>query len=171
MPSSKSSSETSGSQATVAVGRVSRPHGVRGALRVVLHDAGSQTLAQVAEVRVCGRPYAVRSARRLGSTPAAFLLELEGIATREAADALRGAEIEIARAEVPLAPGEYLVGDLVGCRAFDVAGRPLGCVRSIFHNGAQDVLVLDGDRMVPLCEEWVVELDLEARRLVVDLHE
>src|SRR5262249_14303445 len=97
-----------------------------------------------------------------------WLLELEGVTTREAADALRGAEIEIARDDLPMEEGEYLVGDLIGCEAVDPAGRSLGQVKSVFFNGAQDVLVISDDLMIPLVDEWIVAVDLEARRITVE---
>ena len=96
------------------------------------------------------------------------LIELEGVTTREAADPLRGAELEIARDDLEMGEGEYLVADLVGCEAVDSSGRTLGQVQSILFNGAQDVLVISDDLMIPLVDEWIVAVDLEARRITVE---
>jgi 16S rRNA processing protein RimM len=154
----------------VAIGRIARPHGVRGVLRVTLYDPTSQTLQQTAEVVVAGQRYAVRSARALGDAPA-FLVELAGVATRDDAEALRGQEVAVRREALSLAGSEYLVADLVGCATFDPKGRDLGTVREVFWSGAQDILVLDGDNMVPLVDEWVIEVDLAGRRIVVEPHD
>ena len=138
---------------------------MRGALRVSPYDEAADTLAEVEQVRVGGRDFAVTSARRVTG---GWLVELEGITTRDAASALRGAEIEIARDEVEVGEGEYLVADLVGCEAVDPSGRLLGSVKSIFFNGAQDVLVISDELMIPLVDEWIVAVDLEARRITVE---
>lgn len=159
MPSSKSSNSW------IAVGRIARSHGVRGALRVAPYDEEADTLGSVESVRVSGRDFALRSARRVQG---GWLIELEGIADRDAADVLRGAEIELAREHVKVAPGEYLVADLVGCEVADTAGKRLGQVQSILDNGAHDVLVLNDELMIPLVDEWVVAVDLEARRITVE---
>jgi 16S rRNA processing protein RimM len=152
----------------VAVGRVARPHGIRGALKIQLHDPDSTTLLEVRTVTIAGRSHAVERARPHGV--GAALVELHGIATIEQADALRGQLVEIDRADLAFAPGEYLVADLVGCEAFDPQGRALGAVVELYHNGAHDVLVLTTGHMVPLVDEWVVAVDLEARRIVVEPH-
>jgi 16S rRNA processing protein RimM len=153
----------------VAVGRVARPHGIRGALKIQLHDPDSTTLLEVRTVTIAGRSYAVERARAHGVGVA--LVELGGIATIEQADALRGQAVEIDRTDLVFAPGEYLVADLIGCEAFDPRGRALGAVVELYHNGAHDVLVLTGDHMVPLVDEWVLAVDLEARRIVVEPHD
>jgi 16S rRNA processing protein RimM len=138
---------------------------VRGALKFSPYDEDADTLAAVEHVRAGGRDYTVASARRVTG---GWLLELDGVTTRDAADTLRGAEIEVAREDVEMGEGEYLVADLVGCEAVDPSGRTLGEVKSVFFNGAQDVLVISDDLMIPLVDEWIVAVDLEARRITVE---
>jgi 16S rRNA processing protein RimM len=102
--------------------------------------------------------------------PGAVLLTIEGLDDRDRAEALKGRPVSVLRADVPLEPGEYLVGDLVGCQVFDQAGATLGAITSILH-GAQDILVIHDathERMLPLVPQIVVEVDVEARRVVVD---
>jgi 16S rRNA processing protein RimM len=159
VPSSKSSNSW------IAIGKVTRPHGVRGALKVLPYDEAADTLGEAEIVRVGGRDFTVASARRVTG---GWLVELEGVTTRDLADALRGAEIEVAREDVEVGEGEYLVADLVGCEAVDSSGRSLGEVKSIFFNGAQDVLVISDELMIPLVDEWIVAVDLEARRITVE---
>jgi 16S rRNA processing protein RimM len=134
-------------------------------MRVMPYDEGAATLGGVEQVVVGGREFDVRSARRVAG---GWLIELEGVVDRDAADTLRGAEVEIARTEVKVEPGEYLVADLVGCDVVDTGGTMLGQVKSILDNGAHDVLVLSDELMIPLVDEWVVAVDLEARRITVE---
>src|SRR5262249_46278280 len=103
--------------------------------------------------------------------PGGFLVEVEGVATRDQAEALRGAEVAVGRGQLTVESGEYLVEDLVGCLVVAPDGRPLGTVEGLFWNGAHDVLELSGGHMVPLVDEWVREVDLGARRIVVEPHD
>jgi 16S rRNA processing protein RimM len=149
---------------------------VHGELRVALFEEGSDTLLDVPRVilRRAGQPdreVAVTSARPAGG---AVLLTLEGIADRDAAQALSGCQLCVRRADLPeLEEGEVYVADLVGCDVTDAAGRSLGRVVSTFRTAAHDVLVLHDDaarveRMLPLVTEQIVDVDPAAHRLVVD---
>lgn len=151
----------------IEIGYVARAHGVRGELRVVTHDPASETLADAGEVVIDGRRLAVASAR---AVPGAWLLALEGVADRNAAEALRGRPVEVDRAAVAVEEGEILLGDLVGCRVELPDGRPWGRVEGI-EVGPQDRLIIhDGEveRLLPFVPELVIEVDLDAGRLVAD---
>tara|TARA_A100001037_G_C14986129_1_gene560326 strand:+ start:414 stop:725 length:312 start_codon:yes stop_codon:yes gene_type:complete len=66
---------------------------------------------------------------------------------------------------------EYYWTDLVGCRVFDRDGAEFGTVKELFETGANDVMVVTGDRerLVPfVLAHTVLEVHLEARRIVVD---
>src|SRR5690349_11055288 len=129
------------------------------------YEADADTLGAVEQLRVGGRDFTIASARKVEG---GWLIELEGLTDRDAADTLRGAEIEVPREAVPVAEGEYLVADLVGCEVRDTAGHSLGQVKSILDNGAHDVLVIGNDVMIPLVDEWIVAVDLEARIITVE---
>jgi 16S rRNA processing protein RimM len=144
---------------------------VRGALLVSLYDPESTTLSRVRMVSVGNREFEIQRARRMGGARPAFLIELVGVASRDQAEALRGAEITVLRANVPMGKDEYLVADLIGCVAYDAAGQRVSEVAGMFHNGAHFVLTLADGRLLPLCDEWVVGVDIAARRIQVDLHE
>jgi 16S rRNA processing protein RimM len=159
--------------------RVGRPHGVRGELTLRLFNAGDQRL-DVAELPL--KVFLVRGAERRELTvvavrPAndALLVRIEGVDSREQAAALTNAEIWLPRAALAeLEDDEFYVEDLVGCTVIDTAGRERGTVRGTYWNGAQDVLQLEGaegELLVPAVPEFIREVDLDARRVVVDMHE
>jgi len=105
-----------------------------------------------------------------------FLLRLEGVSTRERAASLTGRQLWLSRTMLPpLGAGEFYVEDLLGCLVEDSGGRVLGVVRSVFWNGAHDVMVIgdgeQGERLLPAVPEFIVAIDLPARRAVVNLHE
>src|SRR5687767_1184159 len=105
----------------VALGVVARPHGVRGELRVHLYNPESDLLLGRSRVMLSHRGETrereILEARRHGE---ALLVTLEGVASREAADALRGAELAVPRDELPpLGEGEHYHVDLIGLEARD----------------------------------------------------
>ena len=80
----------------------------------------------------------------------------------------RGAELTVPRAELPPpAPDSYYVADLVGLEVLEGARR-LGVVRDVVPGPANDNLELDSGALVPLVEDAVAEVDLEAGRVVLN---
>lgn len=154
------------------LGVVVRAHGVRGAVGVRLHNPASTALRSVAEVFLerGGTTQRLRC-RQVGGSGELALLVLEGVSDRGGAEALRGARVLVERAALPpLEPDQYYYQDLIGCLAEDEQGRPLGEVAEVFSAGASDVLVVrdaDSERLIPLVDQWVTEVDLEARRIRV----
>ena len=147
---------------------MARPHGVRGELRVVLDDPDSTVLYDVERVWIGGEERTVAGAR---ATTGAVLVTIEGVDDRDAADRLKGQGVEVPREAVPLAEGEYLIADLIGCEIVDEAGAPLGRAVSLLRGG-QDLLVIHDDargveRILPVVPEFIRSVDRAARRVVV----
>ncbi len=154
----------------VEVGFVARAHGIRGEICAVPHDAASTTLGEVAAVWIRGRRYEIAEAR---DTQKGFLLALAGVDDRDAADALRGAAVEVAREDLALADGEILLADLVGCAVRKADGTPWGAVTGLDLGPQVRLVIRDGDREreVPLVDALVTNIDLEARVVTVELPE
>jgi 16S rRNA processing protein RimM len=138
----------------VTAGVVGRSHGLDGSFHV---ERPQHPLATGTVIHVDGRE---RVVERRGGTDRRPLLRLAGIATREAAAALRGELLLVADA---LGDGEWLAEDLVGC---DVAG--LGRVVRVIDAPSCDLLELDGGALVPLISDAVQAVDLDARTIAVD---
>lgn len=160
------------STALLAVGRVARAHGLKGEVRVQLHDPDSESLLDVPTLIIGGVPKRILRARL---TTGAVLLTIEGIADRDAAEALKGQPVEVERAHVPLEDGQFFLADLVGCTVVGTDGAVLGVAAAILP-GKQDLLEIHDraamvSRLMPLVSAWIVELDLDARRMVVDVPE
>ena len=101
-----------------------------------------------------------------------IVASVAGCAGREAAAALRGAEVGVDAAVLPApAADEYYWQDLTGLEAATRCGRPLGRVARLFATPAHDVLVLaDGERerLVPFAKATVASVDLPGGRIVLD---
>ena len=156
------------SAARVEVGIVARAHGIRGEVLAVPHDPESETFATVGEVAIAGQTYVVREAR---PTNAGWLLALDGVVTRNDAERLRGATIEVARDALDLDDDDILLADLVGCRVIDTAGAPRGEIASIDLGGQTRLVIHDGEleRLVPLVDALVPTIDVDARVVTIDL--
>ncbi len=101
-----------------------------------------------------------------------LIAKLEGVNDRNQAESLAGAEIAVDPTLLPRLPqGEYYWRDLIGMSVVTREGVELGEVDHLLETGANDVLVLKGERerLVPyIVEQVVLEVDLDARRITVD---
>lgn len=160
----------------LAVGRILRPHGVHGELRAEIltdyPDRVKTVLAQHARTLYLGkdrRPFTLTGVR---FHQGAMLLTFKECATRDEADALRGALVEVAMEDaIPLEEGEYYHFQLIGMHVETDAGDVLGEIVDVFTApGANDVYVVHGPRgeiLIPAIEEVVIDLDVEAGRVVI----
>jgi 16S rRNA processing protein RimM len=149
-------------------GRVGRPHGLDGSFHVKRPDA--RLLEGAQELWVRGR--AERVERRAGTTERP-ILRLAGHSGREAAEALRGAALEIPLDRAPaLEPGEYWAHELAGCEVWD-GERRVGEVRRMVplpSCEALEVVRFDGgELLVPMVRDAIRGVDVAARRIDVDL--
>ena len=100
------------------------------------------------------------------------IASLEGIDTRDQADALRSATIYISRDQLtPLDEGEFYWSQLEGLEVFNSSDECLGTVDHMLETGANDVMVVQGERerLIPfVLDEVVIQVDLDNRRVVVD---
>jgi 16S rRNA processing protein RimM len=164
--SSKSSRTTEEPRADlperVAVGRVVRPHGVRGEVVVaVLSDVpGRLAAGRTVLIVPDGAPETPPRAAVIASSrpqKSGLLVRFEGIDDRDRAEELRGASLEVERSQVPEAPeGTYYWYQLLGCRCRDIGdigegGRDLGEVVDLIEDGGGLLLVVsDGERRLPV---------------------
>jgi 16S rRNA processing protein RimM len=154
------------------VGRIGRPHGLRGEVTVdVRTDFPDQRFALGAQLRSdTGRTLTVETVR---PHRGALLVRFTGVADREAAAELRGQTLCIDAAQLPDLddPDEFYDHQLEGLAAVGPSGAALGTVREVIHAPASDLLVLDtghGEVLVPFVRDIVPEVNLAAGRVVLD---
>lgn len=174
----------------LTVGRVVRPHGIRGEVVVEVRTdepdqrfaVGAKVLAEPPEP---GRP-PDRPGASTGPVPGTLtvagarphqgrlIVSFRGVPDRTTAEALRGAWLRVESETVPppADPDEFRDHQLVGLAAVDPAGAPLGEISAVEHGPGADRLVLrrpDGrTALVPFVRAIVPEVDLAAGRIVLD---
>lgn len=161
----------------LVVGRVGRPHGLRGEVTIEVRTddpagrfAAGSTLATDPAER---GPLTVGAARWHSGS---LLIAFEGCRDRTAAEALRGTLLQIDSADLqPLKdPDEFYDHDLIGLHVVTVAGEDVGTVADVLHHG-QDLLVVAGtgtrsgtEIMIPFVAALVPEVSIASGKLVID---
>ena len=157
----------------VVIGQVTRPHGIRGEIRVRTFTTAPEAFDRYDRLilRRTGRDDEFVSVTESRPHKSAVLLCLKEVRSREEAEALVGAELLVPRRDLPdLEDDEFYWVDLIGLAAYDEKNEPVGLVRHIFTTGADDILVLENgreERLVPFRSEMIREVDLENGRLVI----
>jgi len=151
----------------IEIGRIARAHGIRGEVVIITHDPESDVLHDLRKIWVGGVERTITEAR---GTHRGWLVQLEGVPTRNDAEALRGKVVEVDRELLELEDEDVLLDDLVGCKVQLADGTAWGEVFAVDSGAMQDMLVIhDGDRerLLPLVDEFVTQIDLEAGLITV----
>ena len=151
----------------IELAAVAGAHGVRGEVRLKLFSEKAENLARHQNLIVGGAARRLLSIREGSNTAVA---RFEGIADRAAAEAIRGALVEVERSDLPpLEEGEYYHADLVGVAAVDQSGNAIGTILGVDNYGAGDLLEIeleDGKRSLIPFRQGIA--DLADGKVVVD---
>jgi len=161
------------------IGRILKPHGVKGDVRVFPETDDPSRFKRLD--KVCVRFEDSREALDLGIAgvrPAQqfVLIKFEGIDSMDAAERLRGGLISIADEQaLPLEADEYYVRDLYDMPVVTEAGEYLGVIADVLETGAHDVYVVrqenGNDILIPAVKQYIISVDVKARVMKVQLAE
>ncbi len=156
----------------VEIGRVLGVHGIKGQVRVYSHTDPRENIVRYSPwvLERDGQRHTLKaSGGRVGKHVVA---RLEGVDDRNSAEQWIGATIYIRRAQLPDLPGgEYYWSQLTGLRVENLQGEDFGTVDHLIETGANDVLVVRGERerLIPWLPDTVIrEVDLQQGRIRVD---
>ena len=162
------------SKGRVLLGVVASPHGVRGLVRIRSFTEDPMAIASYGELsdETGSRRYRVEA---LSTVKGAVLARIEGVADRNAAEAIRGLRLYVERERLP-ATGEreWYEADLIGLAAFDREGRNWGKVMAFHDFGAGRTMEVSGGTasrqsvMLRFTDEAVPEVDVEGGKVLVD---
>ena len=156
----------------VAVGRITRAHGIRGEVSVLPLSDVEDRFAPRSRLFVGEseeRPLTVAASR---PNRGRLLIRFDEVPDRTGAEALAGAYVFVpATSSPPLPDGEFWPHQLIGAEVLTESGRSLGVLREVVHTNANDVWVArdegGAESLVPALRDVIVSVDVGARRVVV----
>lgn len=161
----------------VIMGRVVAPYGILGWLKIQPHTEYLDGLVDY-PVWSLGREDGLRKApwqEYILETAKVhndvLVVKLKGVNDRDAALRCKGLHVAVPKAQLPATEeGEYYWSDLVGLTVTNSQGVELGTVVELFETGANDVLVVKGDRerLIPYTDQAVLEIDIANSTMLVD---
>ncbi|MGE5624741.1 MAG: ribosome maturation factor RimM [Bacillota bacterium] len=162
-----------GERKRIVIGKVGGPFGIKGWIKLLSHTEPRDRIFEYAPwlLKRGGewKEWEVAEGHAHGK---GVIARLEGVTDRDQAQALMGAEIAVWRDQLgETKPGQYYWADLVGADVRLESGRSLGKVDGLMATGANDVLVVKGDRerLIPFIQGQVIKrVDLGAGIIVVD---
>ena len=156
----------------IVLGKLSAPFGVRGWIKVTSFTEPAERILEYKDWRVV-KDESVQTLKLLQGKPHGkfMVVQFDGINDRDKAATLTHAEIQVPRSQLPESDDGYYWVDLIGLKVITKEGVELGVVDSMMETGANDVLVLKGDRerLIPWIEnEVIAQVDLASKTLTVD---
>ncbi len=157
----------------LAVGRIVRPHGIRGELIVEPYSETIRSIeaGSVVFIKSLQNPYTILALRKHRNR---LILRIEGSEDRDTAEGFRGSELLIPTPVAePLPEGVYYRWQILGLAVKEQSGRHLGTVAEILETGANDVYIVRGEGtqelLLPAIKDVILEVDLEGGQLLVRL--
>jgi 16S rRNA processing protein RimM len=157
----------------VIVGSISGAFGVHGEVRLKSYCADPSAIADYVPLYTeDGRTFL--QVILTGQTKNGFTARMDGITTKEEADALRNTPLYAERSVMPAAEDdEYYYADLIGLAVVDTGGRALGTVKNVLDHGAGDLLEIavpgtPETVLLPFTQAAVPTVDIGAGRIVAD---
>lgn len=148
------------------MGRILRPHGLRGEVRVSAFSPTARNIQRGRVVHLQGVPRTVERARPDRDD---WILKLSGLDTRTEVEHLHGELLETPDADVLRDdPESYFIHELIGLRVETVAGEYIGTLVEVLQPGANDVYVVAGPRgeiLLPAIAQVITEIDLALQRM------
>jgi 16S rRNA processing protein RimM len=155
---------------TVAVGRITRAHGLNGDVAVFVISEVEDRFADGATVWLeDGRALTIASSRRHGDR---LIVRFREVRDRTQAEAIGKALLVVPESISPDLPeGSWWDHQVVGCAVSTDGGRALGELRDVIHTSANDVWTVVDDAgtetLIPVLNEVLVEVEVDAKRIVV----
>lgn len=160
----------------LSIGQIVNTHGIKGELKVFPLTDDVARFNKLKEVYIEAKgemtKYKVESAKHLKNT---VILKLKGIDTMNDAEKLRQLYIKVGRWDAVRLPKDaYFICDIVDSEVYDIHGVLLGTLYDVLQTGSNDVYVVktEGkDLLIPALKSVVMEINLQTKKIIVDLPE
>ena len=147
-------------------GKIINTHGIKGAVKAESWCDSPYVLADLERVFIKTnsglKEYEIEGASVFKQF---VILELQGVMTIEAAEALKNQILYLSRDDLELEDGEIFIADLIGLKVIDVdSGTVYGTIQNVINTGASDIYVIkteNGEAMMPAVKEFVKRIELD----------
>ena len=157
------------------IGRIIRPHGLWGRMKVLSY-LESQTILDDLGVVYVGRKIQEATSFEMDEVRTgkqSFILKLKGIEDKNAATRMVGSSVWLPSAIMKKLPaGEYYWREIIGLKVVTEEGQVIGTIESVFPTGSNDVYVCSGDKkeiLLPAIDDVIRKIDTAHRTMVVRL--
>ena len=158
----------------VMIGEIVKPHGIRGEVKVYSYSGSPENFKNYKKIVLQAQKesgteiYEVVKSREQGNLA---ILELEGVASREAAEKLQGCKVWLMKGDFQrLAPDEYYWHQLENLVVITESGSELGKVTRLFSTPAHDIMVVTGkdhEYLIPVNAEIICKIDEQAGEITI----
>lgn len=160
-------------QSHLLLGEIVRPQGIRGEVKLKHYtDDPARFIGLETAYTKRGDGYEPIKITGARLQKGEVYLTIEGLETRDAAEAMRGTMLYIDREHArELGDDEVFIADILGAKAYDTKGALIGTLKDVLTPGGTDVFVFDtprGEMMMPALKRVIKEMDADAGRLVLD---
>lgn len=155
----------------IKIGKIVNAVGLKGEVKVYNYSDSPDAYERADAVYMGDVLLAVENVRLQKNM---VILKLSGIDDRNGAEAVKGKEIFITEADLPVLPeGQFYVRDLIGMTVKEQDGVPLGKVVNVLQNTAQDIFEVERENgkqlLIPKVDEFVIRIDVQAGEIEVKL--
>lgn len=162
--------------AELRVGVITKPHGIRGEVKVYPTTDSPLRFDEIKHVRISqrGKDLGTHEINGVKHFKDIVILKFDEYNDMNAAEALKGAELYIPRDEgAKLNEGEYYIADIIGMEVVSDDGAHLGKVKDVMETGANDVYVVEREGgkelLIPAIKDCILDTDIDANVLTVHL--
>ena len=154
----------------IPIGRVVAPWGIRGEVKVEVQTDFPDRFSCGEILYLQGRAVTIKSSRYRGNT---VILKLDTIDSRNAAELIRGACLEVPSTELkPLPKGEYYRFQLLGLEVQSTEGNLLGIISNVIPTGSNDVYEISSDTgvfLIPATDEVIKSIDIDKGCMIIEI--
>ncbi|MEG0772293.1 ribosome maturation factor RimM [Clostridium sp.] len=153
----------------MSVGQISKPHGIRGEVKVISLMDSLEDFRELDEVFIDEKRIKITEVKLQKDRA---ILKIEGIDTVEAAERYRNKYLMIKREDAKDLPEDtYYVADLIGCTVLDTDGKNLGKIYDVIQTGSNDVYWVKGEGkaevLIPVLKDIVVNIDINSSEILI----
>lgn len=154
------------------MGKVLRPHGLRGVLRITLFSGSEKGLldAKTVFLRTVSKGERKFTVKAVKAHKNIFLMEIEDLSSEDAAEAFRDADVLIKKDSLVREEDTFYWHELLDIEVFLESGEFIGVISQILPTGANDIYVIkmaDKEFYIPAIFEVIKEVDLRNRKMII----